>query len=55
MRTLPDLINYFSIDGTIGTLAGNPRDGKVTPAEFKNFWSSLSDAEKEYYKTASIG
>jgi hypothetical protein len=39
--TVKDLMQYF----------GTP-DRPVTPGEFKSFWGSLSDVEKDYYKKA---
>jgi hypothetical protein len=39
--TVKDLMQYF----------GTP-DRPVTPSEFKSFWSSLSEDEKDYYKKA---
>lgn len=38
---MKDVMDYFS--------EGSER--KVTPTEFKHFWASCTDEEKEYYKT----
>jgi len=54
MNTLPQLIQFFSVEGPIGIGTDNERDGKVASTEFTAFWRSLSDDEKEYYKNAAI-
>lgn len=43
MNSLKDLIDYFGCEGR-----------PVTPAEFKAFWSSLTDAEKDWYKAQPL-
>lgn len=52
-NTLPQLIQFFSVN-TKGICTDAPSDGKVSPAEFSAFWKSLSEDEKEYYKSAAI-
>lgn len=43
MNSLKDLIAFF----------GTP-ERPVTPPEFRDFWNSLSDQEKDYYKNAPL-
>lgn len=43
MNTVKDLIKFFS-EGC----------RPVSTAEFMDFWKSLSDSEKEYYKNAPL-
>lgn len=42
-NTLRQLIDYFGCEGR-----------PCTPAEFKYFWESCTDEQKEYYKNAEI-
>lgn len=42
-NSVMDLIKYF---GCV--------DRPVTPAEFKDFWQSLTEAEKDWYKTQPL-
>jgi hypothetical protein len=43
-NSLKDLMEAFSCPGR-----------PVSPAEFRTFWNSCSDDEKEYYKYAQLG
>ena len=42
-NTVPELMRFFGIPGR-----------PVGPAEFRTFWDSLTEPEKEYYRTAKI-
>ena len=42
-NSLKDLIDFFGCEGR-----------PVSPPEFRSFWNSLTDSEKEYYKTAPL-
>lgn len=52
-RTMLQVKDFFNVP-LKGICTDTPSDGVVSPAEFKNFWASLTDAEKEYYKNAEI-
>jgi hypothetical protein len=41
--SIKDIMAYFG------------RERAVTPGEFKKFWETCSDDEKNYYKTAVVG
>ncbi len=43
MNSLKDLITFFGCEGR-----------PVSPGEFRDFWNSLSEAEKDYYKNAPL-
>lgn len=53
IRTMLEVKAFFEVSMK-GIATDSPSDGKVSPAEFSNFWKSCSDAEKEYYKTCKI-
>lgn len=49
-----ELRKFFSVD-TKGICTDSPSNGECTLAEFRQFWTGLTDTEKEYYKNAEIG
>lgn len=42
-NSLKDLMDFFACPGR-----------PVAPAEFREFWNSCTEAEKEYYKNAPL-
>lgn len=42
-NSMADLMKFFSTD-----------ENKVKPSEFREFWATLSDEEKEHFKNADI-
>lgn len=42
-NALSDLIKFFGCEGR-----------PVSPGEFRDFWNSLTDEEKAYYKSAPL-
>ena len=43
MNSIADLMKFFACESR-----------PVTPSEFRDFWQSLTDQEKEYYKNAPL-
>jgi hypothetical protein len=48
-----DLMTFFSVPRK-GICNEPSSDGKVTMPEYRDFWSSLSESEKAYYRQVEL-
>lgn len=48
-----EIMAFFSVP-TKGICTDTPSDGKVTMPEYRDFWTSLSENEKAYFRAVEL-